>query len=111
MTDQSQNSEAQENSGGLIVNQCKDFPWARGINMPLKAAYLFDQFARRGRPSLSMLNCDDRIRWKAFLQELGAARRQVGQESIERVLLTVYHFFPEDARRIADAYAIGATPE
>lgn len=88
-----------------------DFPWAKAINMPIEAAYLFDQFAHRRRPSLSMLNCDDRNRWRAFLRAMNQARCQVPPESIEQVLLFVYHFYPEDARRIAAAYAIGATPE
>lgn len=93
------------------MNRQVDFPWANEINMPFEAASRFDQFARRGRPSLSMLNCDDRIRWNAFLQALGPAKNQVLPESIERVLLSVYHYYLEDARRIASAYAIGAMPE
>lgn len=111
MTGLTKNSEVQNYVGCFTVNHYEDYLWAKEINMPLHAAYLFDQFARRGRPSLSMLNCDDRIRWWAFLQELGVVRRQGCQESIERLFLSVYHFFQDDARGIAEAYAIGATPK
>jgi len=92
-------------------NQSSIFPWVTEINMPFEAAYLFDQFARRGRPSLSMLNVDDRIRWRAFLRAIAPFKSQVCPESIERVLLSVYSFYPEDARRISSAYANGTTPE
>lgn len=88
----------------------EQFEWLTIIGMPLDAACCFDSFARRGRLGLSMLNSDDQKRWRTFLRTLGAAKAKVSSESIERVLREHYHYDPEDAQRIAGAYAIGATP-
>ena len=95
---------------GAVTNPRQDDPlesitapdWAGKYSMPMVAAYWFDQFARRARPSFSMLNGDDYCRLKKFLEVMDAERKSITRETIVEILTNEYHFYERDALYVAD---------